>query len=223
MFFRCVGAFALVAAIAAPAAAQDEKVEASFLVGYTASDGINAANTRIIQGKPYNEVAPVSGGSWGFTFGVFVNPHAEVEFLYSRQSSQLQAGGTVGTLKLSDLAVTDIDVNFVYNWGARRRDDPAVRLRRPWRDALHSRHSGDRGSAGRCADQHRQHVKVCVHVGRRREDLSDTEGRLQGAGASDANLHPVECDRRLVRPVLRCVLGRGRRPGTRTSSSSRAA
>jgi opacity protein-like surface antigen len=118
MFFRCVGAFALVAAIAAPAAAQDEKVEASFLVGYTASDGIDAANTRIIQGKPYNEVAPVSGGSWGFTFGVFVNHHAEVEFLYSRQSSQLEANGTVGTLKLADLAVTDIDVNFVYNWGA---------------------------------------------------------------------------------------------------------
>ena len=117
MLIKTVGAIALVSAMAMPAAGQSQvQVEVGVTGGYTASDGITTASARIINGKSYNEVAPVSGGNFGFTFGVYVTPHAEVEFLYARQFSKLEASGVNAVLDISHLNVDSYFGNFVYNW-----------------------------------------------------------------------------------------------------------
>ena len=102
-------------AIAAPVSAQ-AKVEVGVNVGYTASEGVSTDQVRL--GQQYNTLTPVSGGSFGFTFGVFFTEHAEAEFLWARQSSRLDAEGAGQALPLSELTLYNYMGNFVYNWGA---------------------------------------------------------------------------------------------------------
>ncbi len=82
--------------LAAPLSAQ--RVEVSFSGGYTASEGV-AVEERTVVGVIYNQVDVKSGGSYHFTFGVSVSPNAQVEFLYGRQMSTLQASGPVSTIR----------------------------------------------------------------------------------------------------------------------------
>src|SRR5262245_27349467 len=102
------------ALMATPAAAQ--KVEASFSIGYSASEGIDT-NQRTLLGVAYDKLAVDSGASFNFTVGYFGTEQAEVEFLFARQNSRLQADGPAGKLPLSELAVYNYMVNFVYNAG----------------------------------------------------------------------------------------------------------
>src|SRR5213593_4293711 len=102
--------------VAASASAQ-KKVEASFNVGYGASEGITSDQTARL-GQIYDTLAVDSGASIGLTVGFFVTPKAEVEFLWARQNSRLQAEGpSVSALPLSELAVYNYMGNFVYNFG----------------------------------------------------------------------------------------------------------
>jgi hypothetical protein len=112
---RFVAALALLAISAVPARAQ--RIEASIEAGYTFSEGIKASDPVVINGVLYDELAVTSGASWGFTFGVFVTPAVEIEFLYNRQLSEFQAEGPITELKLSDVNVDNYHFNFVYNWG----------------------------------------------------------------------------------------------------------
>jgi opacity protein-like surface antigen len=99
---------------AGPAAAQ--KVEASVGVGYSASEGIST-DQRAILGVIYDTVAVDSGSSFHFTIGFFANEQSEVEFLFGRQNSRLQADGPSGKKPISELAVYNYMGNYVYNWG----------------------------------------------------------------------------------------------------------
>jgi hypothetical protein len=114
---RKVFVFGMVIVWTASTAWAQSKVEASFGVGYTTSEGIKASEPRLIGGQLYDDLDPTSGGSFNFTFGVFATPNVEIEFLYSRQFSTLQADGIGGPLKLADLALNNYHVNFVYNLG----------------------------------------------------------------------------------------------------------
>jgi len=100
--------------LAAPLSAQ--RVEVSFSGGYTASEGV-AVEERVVLGAIYNQVDVTSGGSYHFTFGVFASPNAQVEFLYGRQMSTLQASGPAISTKVADMNVSNYHGNFVYNWG----------------------------------------------------------------------------------------------------------
>ena len=72
--------------LAQPLSAQ--KVEVSFNDGYTLSEGIQGEDRNIL-GLVYNQADVNSGQAFHFTVGVFVNPKAQVEFLYGRQTSKL--------------------------------------------------------------------------------------------------------------------------------------
>jgi Outer membrane protein beta-barrel domain len=107
--------------LAQPLSAQ--KVEVSFNAGYTLSEGIQGEERNIL-GLIYDRAEVNSGGSFHFTVGFFVNPKAQVEFLYGRQSSELSAEGVAPKQKISDLDVNNYHGNFVYNWG---EEDAKVR------------------------------------------------------------------------------------------------
>jgi opacity protein-like surface antigen len=100
--------------IAAPARAQG--FEASVFGGYTFSEGVEASETRIINGEIYDSLDITSGGQWGFTVGYLFTENAGLEFLYNRQFSTLEASGT-RTVELAELSVDNYHFNFVYNFG----------------------------------------------------------------------------------------------------------
>ena len=115
---RVVVAAALMAAGSIVVRAQDHpRVEVAVETGYTASEGIKASTPRVIGGQVYNDLDIKSGGNFGLTFGVFVTPNAEVEFLWSRQFSEFEASDPSPSLKLADASVDNYHGNFVYNWG----------------------------------------------------------------------------------------------------------
>jgi hypothetical protein len=106
---------ACVVCAAKPARAQ--QIEASIQAGYTASEGINATTSRVLFGQIYNSLDITSGGSWGFTVGAFFGENIELEFLYNRQFSTLEASNPAPNLKLANQNVDNYHGNFVYNWG----------------------------------------------------------------------------------------------------------
>lgn len=115
-------AVAFVLCLAAPAAAQ-YRVEASGFVGWTFSDGVTFDNATPINGALYDRVDPKDSVNYGFTFGVYATPQAEIEFLWNRQPTTLEVRGT-GPILSGDMNVTNYHVNFVYNFGD---EDVAVR------------------------------------------------------------------------------------------------
>ncbi len=93
------------------------RIEVSVGGGYTASEGISSDQKPIL-GQTYDTLSPQSGGSFHFTFGVFLTEHAEAEFLWSHQSSRLDAEGpNNASLQLSELTINNYMGNLVYNWG----------------------------------------------------------------------------------------------------------
>jgi len=123
MFRRVMIAAALVGLLASPALAQS-RVELSGFYGWTFSDGVSFTATAI-NGVTYSRADPKDGQSYGFTFGVFINPQAEVEFLWSRQSSKLEVTGA-GPKLSGDMNVDNYHGNFIYNFG------PAEAVARPF-------------------------------------------------------------------------------------------
>jgi opacity protein-like surface antigen len=98
--------------------ASAQRAEASFNVGYSASEGVTS-NDRPLLGQLYDTIAVDSGASINLTFGYFFADRYEVEFLWARQNSRLQADGPAGKLPFSELALYNYLFNFVYNWGER--------------------------------------------------------------------------------------------------------
>jgi hypothetical protein len=98
--------------------------EASGHVGWTFSEGVEGAPVVAADGKAYSRIDPADSVSWGFTFGVFLTSHIEVEFLFDRQQSTLQASGT-NTVDVGDFGVGNYHGILSYNFGAR---DAPLRL-----------------------------------------------------------------------------------------------
>jgi opacity protein-like surface antigen len=112
-------AIALAGLLLVPAAASGQQVEASVNVGYSASDGFTVS-PRPLLGQTYDEIKAGSGATLGFTFGVFLTDRAAVEFVFNRQTSELNTSGPgTADLKISDLTIYNYHGNFVYNWGER--------------------------------------------------------------------------------------------------------
>ncbi len=107
-----IAALALLAA--SPLFAQG-RVEVSGLFGYTLSEGVPITAVPI-NGVVYNEVNPKSSVSYGFTFGVYATPNVEIEFLWSREASQLLVQGNGPTLS-GDMNIDTYHGNLVYNFG----------------------------------------------------------------------------------------------------------
>ena len=106
-----IAAFILIAA-----SVSAQGVEASVSVGYSASEGVSTSRGPLL-GQAYDRLNVVSGGTFNFTFGVFLSEQAEVEFLYGRQSSRLDAEGAAPTLQVSEMNINHYMGNFVYNLG----------------------------------------------------------------------------------------------------------
>jgi opacity protein-like surface antigen len=117
--FRRIGLVSLgLLVLTAGSAAAQERVEASFNVGYSVSEGITA-NQRPLLGLVFDTLAVDSGASINFTLGVNLTPKAQVEFLWGRQNSRLQADGPNGKLPISELVLYNYMGNFVYTFGER--------------------------------------------------------------------------------------------------------
>jgi hypothetical protein len=75
-------------------------------LGYTFSDGVSLGRVEAADGKVYERLDPADALSWGFTAGVFITPRVELEFLYNRQSTTLQASGITVT-DVGDLTISN--------------------------------------------------------------------------------------------------------------------
>lgn len=112
---RSLVVFACSAAAATPAFAR--QVEASVEGGYTASEGISASQDRIILGSVYRDLDITSGASFGITAGAYIGPNFELEFLWSRQFSHLEASNPAPSLQIAKMNVDNYHGNMVYNFG----------------------------------------------------------------------------------------------------------
>ena len=112
-----------VACSAAPAFAQDPKVEVSTTLGWTISDGVTGDSVTVPGLGTFNSVDPKDALSWGLRVGFFVNEQAEVGFLFNRQYSALEVGGQSAVpggptrVELGDAAVRNYHGYFAYNFG----------------------------------------------------------------------------------------------------------
>jgi hypothetical protein len=113
MLRRVLVVAAMVGLLASPALAQ-ARVEASGYVGWTFSDGVSFTGTAI-NGAVYTRTDPKDSVSYGFTFGAFINPEAEIEFLWNHQPTKLEVTGAGPTLS-GNMNVDNYHVNFVYNF-----------------------------------------------------------------------------------------------------------
>ena len=146
-------AFALVVLMSAsaPLSAQG-KVEASFLVGWTFSDGVDVGDQPPIlsqDGELFDRIDPDDSFKWGFMVGFNATPNVEVGFQYGRQPTTLQASGT-----------TDREIGKTVLIEIHRSDPQAIRefdARAFGRLAEGSHACGPRG-AGRAARLDRQHA-----------------------------------------------------------------
>jgi hypothetical protein len=99
-----------------------QRLEFSASGGYSVSDGVDVT-ARPLLGQVFGHVSPVSGASFNFTAGVLVSEGLQLEFLFGRQSSRLEAGGPgTTTLPLADLTIYNYQGNIAYNFGP--RDSP---------------------------------------------------------------------------------------------------
>jgi len=124
MFRKITGIVALaVMTTAAPAFAQDHKVEASVLLGWTFSDGVDGTAVRAPDGNTYNRIDTADSFKWGLDIGFFATPQVEVGFLYGQQMSTLTLGGTA-TKDIGDINVVNYHGYVAYHMG-----DPDAKVR----------------------------------------------------------------------------------------------
>ena len=94
------------------------RFEGSGRVGWTFADGVSAAKSvTASDGNIYNRVDPADSMSWGFTLGVFLNRNFEVEFIFDRQQTTLEASGTK-TVEIDSLSIGNYHGTLAYNFGS---------------------------------------------------------------------------------------------------------
>lgn len=94
------------------------RTEISVTYGWTFSDGVSGETTVLApDGNLYDRIDPKDSSSWGFTGEYFVTPQIEVGFLFNRQKSTLELGGT-NTRAIGDLNVDNYDGTFSFNLGS---------------------------------------------------------------------------------------------------------
>ncbi len=94
------------------------KVEFSFTLGWTFSDGVSGETVVLgPDGNLYDRIDPKDSSSWGFTGEYFVTDNIGVGFLFNRQKSKLEVGGTA-TREIGDLNLDNYHGTFSYNFGS---------------------------------------------------------------------------------------------------------
>ena len=116
MIRKTILAGALVALAAAPAMAQDPRVEISGTAGWTFSDGVSGGTARV-NGEEFSRVDPKDAFSWGARIGFFATPNVEVGALFSSQSTTYQISGLGQTLDFADGSIYNYHGYLAYNFG----------------------------------------------------------------------------------------------------------
>jgi hypothetical protein len=99
----------------------DARVEASVRLGWTFSDGVSSRlEIEAGDGNVYDRIDPADSVSWGLTLGVFLTPRLELEFLFDRQQSTLQLGGT-NTIDIGDIGIGNYHGVLSYHFGDKNR------------------------------------------------------------------------------------------------------
>jgi opacity protein-like surface antigen len=120
---RIVSIVALGVLFASAAQAADPRVTVGGTIGWTLSDGVTSNGILAGDGNLYNSIGPKDSVSYGLNIGFFVSPNVEVGFLWDRQNSKLEVGGT-NTVEVSDLKVDNYHGYVAYNFG---ESDASVR------------------------------------------------------------------------------------------------
>ena len=100
---------------AAPALAQEHRVEISVLGGWALSEGVDGDPVVTGDGNIYDRVDPKSSFKWGLSGGVVLVEGAEAGFLFGQQLSTLRAKGT-NTVGVGDMTVNTYHGYFAYNF-----------------------------------------------------------------------------------------------------------
>src|SRR6476469_6036403 len=101
--------------VASPACAQEKRVEASVLVGWTFADGVSGQSL-ITPSGVFDRVDPKDSFKWGLGVGIMASEHAEVGFMFGQQMTTLQAGGT-STVDIGDMSINTYHGYFGFNAG----------------------------------------------------------------------------------------------------------
>jgi hypothetical protein len=121
---RNAAACALAAlALAAPARAQDPRVEIGGTAGWTFSDGVTFDGVLAGDGNIYNGIEPKDSFSWSANIGFYASPNVEIGFLFAQQKSTLELLGTT-TREIGDQSIDNYHGYFAYNFG-----DPEAKVR----------------------------------------------------------------------------------------------
>ena len=176
--------------MAAPAAmAQEGAFELSASAGYTLSDGVTFAGVPV-HDEVFNRIEPKDAFSFHATLGYFVQDDVLIEFLWSRQKSTLELGGTT-ILDLGDLNVDNYMGQIA--WHFNDSDEP---VHGAWMDPLRKRLLHRRG--WRPAADERQE-SVLRFPGGGHQGLSGRGQRgTQAQYPLDADVHQVRSRRNLV-------------------------
>jgi len=113
MFRKAVIGMFIVLVAATTARAQAPKVEITGLIGWTFADGVSGDPVMAANGQTYDRVDPKDSVNFGFQFGVFLSPSAEVGFMWRRQATEAEISGT-RTDTLGDLNVDGYHGYFAY-------------------------------------------------------------------------------------------------------------
>jgi hypothetical protein len=104
--------------LVAPLSAQDKKVEISFLVGWTLSDGVDSGGTVVV--TPYgsfDRVDPKDSFKWALNGGFLVTENAEVGFQFGQQPTKLEVSGPLtATREAGDMSIQTYHGYFGYNF-----------------------------------------------------------------------------------------------------------
>ena len=100
---------------AAPALAQEKRVEASVITGWTFSDGVSGTQVTAGDGNIYNRIDTKDSFNWGLDVGFFTSEQVEVGFLFGQQMSTLQVSGTA-TKDIADMTVSNYHGYVAYNF-----------------------------------------------------------------------------------------------------------
>jgi opacity protein-like surface antigen len=101
---------------AAPAFAQEKRVEVSALFGWTFSDGVDGDPVLAGNGNIYDRIDPKDSFKFGLGVGVMANENVEVGFLFGSQMTQMIAGGTTET-EIGDATINTYHGYVAYNLG----------------------------------------------------------------------------------------------------------
>lgn len=114
--FRRVGlALLVMAALSSPALAQP-RAEVSVNFGWTFSDGVSGDAVTAGNGQVYNRIDPKDAASFHLTVGFLTGGNAELGFLFGRQFSELEVGGTA-TQTVDTMAIDNYHGYVAYNFG----------------------------------------------------------------------------------------------------------